>query len=173
MTDQHPPSQRADRLARALHQIGIWIAIPGLVGVISVDVVLRHVFSAPLLWGNEVSSLILLIVFFASLPLCTAQRAHVRMELLHKAFGQGFRRTADFLAGATGLTVSAFLAYQSVLSAIAAFEFGDGAEFIWIPYWPLLIFMGLCTLSMCASFTLEMWRSVFAPRRAEGDTWTL
>lgn len=158
------PSQESPRrLSVALHWVGIFAAIPILVGVVSADVVLRYGFNAPLLWGNEVSSLILMIVFLASLPLCTKHNAHVRMELVYDRFGRRGRRVADTISGLCGLIFSAFLAYQAVLSAIEAYGFGDGAEFAAIPYWPLLGFMATCALILCGLFLQQMWAAAFRP----------
>lgn len=161
MADPSQAPQR--RLSDALHWIGIFAAIPILVAVVSVDVVLRYGFSAPLLWGNEVSSLVLMIVFLASLPLCTKHNAHVRMELIYDRFGSLGRRIADTISGLCGLTFSAFLAYQAVVSAFEAHDFGDGAEFAAIPYWPLLGFMAACALILCGLFLQQMWAAAFRP----------
>lgn len=155
----------ADRFARLLHNAGIWVATPLLVGVVSLDVLLRHVFNAPLLWGNEVSSLILLIVFFACLPLCTVRRGHVRMGLLYDRFPKHIQRVADVLAGLAGILLTGALAYQSILSGHEAFAFGDGAEFVNFPYWPILGFMGICSAAMFFFFCAEIWRAVASDGR--------
>ena len=158
-----PSQEPRRRLSEALHWIGIFAAIPILVGVVSADVVLRYGFNAPLLWGNEVSSLILMIVFLASVPLCTKHNAHVRMEFIYDRFGRLGRRVADTITGLCGLIFSAFLAYQSVLSAFEAHDFGDGAEFAAIPYWPLLGFMAACALILCGLFIQQIWTAAYRP----------
>lgn len=155
----------ADRLAGFLHVIGIWVATPLLVGVVSLDVLLRHIFNAPLIWGNEVSSLILLVVFFACLPLCTVRRGHVRMGLLYERLPPSTQRIADVLAGLAGMLIAGTLAYQSFLGAHEAYAFGDGAEFIKFPYWPVLGFMGLCSAAMLFFFFAEIWRAVASDNR--------
>lgn len=49
------PATMAGRLAAILHRGGVYGALPLLIGVVFADVVLRFVFSTPLMWGNEVS----------------------------------------------------------------------------------------------------------------------
>lgn len=142
----------AGRLATALHWVGVYGALPLLIGVVFADVLLRFVFASPLMWGNEVSSLILLVVFFASLPHCTYVHGHVRMELLYRRLGPGCRRAADFVSNGAGLVFAAFLAYQSFVSGFEAWDFGDGAEFIDLPYWPFLAVMSACGLFMALIF---------------------
>ncbi len=142
----------ASRLAVLLHWIGVFGALPLLIGVVFIDVLLRFVFASPLMWGNEVSSLILLVVFFASLPHCTQMHGHVRMELLYRCLGRGGKRVADFVSNAAGFVFAAFLAYQSFFSGLEAWDFEDGAEFIDIPYWPFLGVMSACGLFMALIF---------------------
>ena len=74
----------AERLSNLLHGAGSLVGIPLLITLVSVDVVLRYVFNAPLLWGNEIGALLLLLVFFASLPHCTNHGGHIRMELFYE-----------------------------------------------------------------------------------------
>lgn len=155
----------AGRLSTWLHWLGVYGALPTLIGVVFVDVLLRFVFSQPLMWGNEVSSLVLLVVFFASLPHCTYVHGHVRMELLYRRLGRGGRRAADAVSNAAGLIFAAFLTYQSLISGIEAWGFGDGAEFIDLPYWPFLAVMSACGLFMGLIFAGRAWAAL----RGTGD----
>lgn len=133
----------AARLARAFHAVGTLAVMPALVLLVTVDVVLRYVFSAPLAWGNEVGSLLLLLVFLASLPWCTHTGQHIRMELLYLRFGRRWQRTADALSGLAGIAVSAMLAWRAARAAEEMFRYGEGAEFVRLPFWPFAVFMAL------------------------------
>ena len=159
-TDNPPAAPEASRMTLLLHWGGVYIALPLLIGVVFADVVLRFVFAKPLMWGNEVRSLALLVVFFASLPYCTNTNGHVRMELIYNRLGRGGRRIADGVANGSGLVFAVFLTYQSFASAWEAWDFGDGAEFIAIPYWPFLVVMGACGLFMALIFAGRTARAV-------------
>ena len=130
--------------ARVLHWAGILAGIPALVVLVCVDVLLRYGFNAPLVWGNDVSTLLLLVVFFASLPQCSAEGGHIRMELLYNRLGRRGRHAADALSVLCGLIFAAVLTYQAFTSSAEMFRYGEGAEMIDIPYWPFALFMGLC-----------------------------
>lgn len=141
-----------DRLVNAMHGIAVFLAIPALVVLISVDVVLRYGFNAPLLWGSEVSALLLLVTFCAALPRCTAEDGHIRMELLYERFPRRGRAVADLLSAGCGLTVSGFLFVQGFLSSAEMHRYGERAEMIDIAYWPFAALIGVSAGLMCLHF---------------------
>jgi TRAP-type C4-dicarboxylate transport system permease small subunit len=139
-------------LTARLHDFGTLVVMPVLVVLVTTDVVLRYVLNAPLLWGAEVSALLLLVVFFAALPECTASGGHIRMELIRNRLGRGGRRLADALAGVAGFAVSALLTYQAFASTAEMVKYGERAEMIDLPFWPFTAFMGLCAAAMALRF---------------------
>lgn len=160
----------AARLARAFHAVGVLLCMPALVALVSVDVVLRYVFNAPLAWGNEIGALLLLLVFLASLPWCTHAGQHIRMELVYRRLGRGGRRLADILSGLTGGAVSAMLAWRAAQAAIEMFRYGEGAEFVRLPYWPFAVFMALVGAILVLEFARRTVLAALgrAPSPADG-----
>ncbi len=143
-----------------LHDFGTLVVMPVLVILVTADVVLRYVLNAPLLWGAEVSALMLLVVFFASLPECTAAGGHIRMDLIRNRLGRNGQRLADVLTGLAGLGVSAFLTYQAFASTAEMLEYGERAEMIDLPYWPFTAFMGICAAAMALRFVADVAAAV-------------
>lgn len=152
-----------ERLCHLLHGAGVYIATPVLAIVLGVDVVLRYLFNAPLIWGDEASALVLLIVFFASLPQVTQNRGHVHMDMLYKAMPASLQRFCDALSGLCGLIFSSLLLYQSCKSTFDMFRWNERAEMIAIPYWPLALFAALCALILCLQFALQTLAAFRAP----------
>ena len=148
--------------ARVLHWAGILAGIPALVVLVSVDVLLRYGFNAPLIWGNDVSTLLLLVVFFASLPQCSAEGGHIRMELLYNRLGRRGRYAADALSVLCGLILAAVLTFQAFTSSAEMYRYGEGAEMIDIPYWPFALFMGLCGTILSLRFAVGLLRHAAA-----------
>ena len=76
---------RLDRWsARASHELfrlGIYVFQPALVILVTLDVVLRYVFDAPLQWARDVSGLFLLMAICAALPHAWDRSYHIRMDL--------------------------------------------------------------------------------------------
>jgi TRAP-type C4-dicarboxylate transport system permease small subunit len=152
-----------ERLCRILHGCGVYAATPLLVIVLGVDVLLRYAFNAPLIWGDEVSALVLLIVFFASLPQVTLNRGHVQMDMLYKVMPALLRQLCDAVSGVCGLIFSSLLLYQSFKSAVDMYRWNERAEMIVIPYWPLALFAALSGLILCLQFALQILAAFRAP----------
>jgi TRAP-type C4-dicarboxylate transport system permease small subunit len=152
------------RLLRLAHWLGIYLALPALIGLIGVDVLLRYGLRSPLPWGNEVGSLLLLVVFVASLPYCTRVGGHVRMDLLYGRYSPRAKRRADAVSAVCGLVFAAALAYQSFATALRMYRLGSGAYLIDLPHWPFAALLGLSAAMLCLQFGIAIVRAV-APDR--------
>jgi TRAP-type C4-dicarboxylate transport system permease small subunit len=84
-------------LSRALNGIGSYVVLPLLTLLITVDVVLRYVFNAPLSWGLEASRHILLVFFLFGLLESFRVGEHVSMELLAAKFPPRLTRVVSVL----------------------------------------------------------------------------
>lgn len=165
-------SLKADRitdvLSKSLHWVGVYISLPVLVIILSIDVSLRYIFNAPLQWGSEVSALILLIVFFASFPQVTRAHGHIRMDMLYRRMRPPAKRMTDALTGASGLIFSLLLTGQSLKSSIEMYRWQERAEMIPIPYWPFVAFAGLCGLIVGVQFAVQILKA-FKPHPPEDN----
>ena len=146
------------KISRGLHWAGVYISIPALILILSADVSLRYIFNSPLIWGSEVSALILLLVFFASLPQVTAIQGHIRMDMLYRLMSPKVKGITDAATGLCGAIFAVLLAYQSFRSTIEMYRWQEGAEMIDIPYWPFVMFAGFCGVILSAQFILQMIR---------------
>ena len=150
-------------LAKLLHWSGMFFGMPALMVLVGIDVVLRYGVNAPLPWGNEVGSLLLLIVFLASLPHTTRTGGHIRMDLFYGRMTGSARRGADALTGVCGLVFASFLGYQAFATASRMHRLGDGADLIDIPFWPFAVFMGLCGTFLAIQFATQIVNAVRPP----------
>jgi len=136
-------------LATGLHWLGAFVALPLLVTLIAMDVFLRYVIGAPLGWGHEVNSLLLLFVFVLGLPHCATTNAHIRMDLVQRRLGRRGKRFTVVVAQICALLFAAPLAWRSALDVPGMFRRGEGAELIDIPYWPLALLVCICAVFLC------------------------
>jgi len=143
-------------LSRIIHSAGVYISIPILVVILGIDVSLRYIFNSPLIWGSEVSALILSLVFFASLPHVTGNQGHIRMDMLYRLMGAGAKRVTDAVAGLCGFIFALLLTYQSFKSTVEMYHWNEGAEMIDIPYWPFVLFAGICGVILAAQFLIQI-----------------
>ena len=154
------------RLSRWAHGLGAYVALPALIGLIGVDVFLRYVLRAPLPWGNEVGSLLLLVALLASLPYCTHSGGHVRMDLFYARYDARARRRADAVSALCGLVLAGVLAYASFAEVGRMVRLGSGAYLIDLPYWPFAALLGLSASILCLQFLVVIGRGL--ARNPEG-----
>lgn len=143
-------------LSRVLHCAGIFVCLPVLIIILTIDVSLRYLFNSPLIWGGEVSALVLLLFFFASLPQITDTDSHIRMDMLYRLMGPKTKALADGLAGLCGTLFALMLTYQSFKSCAEMYRWQEGAEMVDIPYWPFVLFAGICGLILTLQFITRM-----------------
>ncbi|MBZ0161673.1 MAG: TRAP transporter small permease [Notoacmeibacter sp.] len=148
--------------------LGAYVTLPVLIAMIGVDVFLRYVLRAPLPWGNEVGSLMLLVAFMASLPYCTHLGGHARMDLFYGRYGERAKRLADAVSASCGLVLAAVLAYQSFSEVGRMYRLGSGAYLIELPYWPFAVLMGFSASVLCLQFLAAIGQGLASNRTGKG-----
>ncbi|MDX1396674.1 MAG: TRAP transporter small permease [Gemmatimonadota bacterium] len=136
----------SDAASRALFRLASYVGLPSLVVLVTLDVVLRYAFDAPLRWGRNVNGLLLLISMFSALPHAWDRGYHIRMEILYNRTRGAFRGWADVVSALTGIVVLGMLAVQSWLFVPYMARTGETGEELLVPIWPAMGFMGLCAL---------------------------
>ncbi len=90
-------------LPRYLHIIGYCVFLPVLATIISVDVVMRYAFSAPLSWGLELSKYVMLVMFLMGLLYSFQSDVHIRVDIIYDRLPAKFRR---FLSVLTNICIA-------------------------------------------------------------------
>lgn len=130
----------------ALFRVATFGGLPALVLLVTLDVVLRYAFDAPLRWGRNVNGLLLLITMFGALPHAWDRGFHIRMELLHDRMKGALRGWADVVASLCSVFVLGLLVVQSWLFVPYMARTGETGEELLVPFWPFMAFMGFCAL---------------------------
>lgn len=130
-----------------------WFLLPALVALLVVDVALRYVFNLPLQWGSDVKELMLIIVVTAGLPATSLIDQHIRVSLFDDYMPAklrcGWTRLRLFLTG----LVAVMIAYALATLAMEMYRFGDRAEMINIPLWPIAAIVAIsAALSAISEF---------------------
>ncbi len=129
--------------ARWLYNIGVYGALPALVLLVTLDVVLRYAFNAPLQWGRDVNGLLLLITLFSAMPHAWDQGYHIRMEIIHGRLSSRWRSVADVLSAIAGFSFFALLSVQAVIFSRYMFVTGETGEDLSMPLWPFMLFVAI------------------------------
>ncbi len=77
---------------RYLHLVGYCVFLPILAAIISVDVVMRYAFAAPLSWGLELSKYVMLVMFLMGLLYSFQSDVHIRVDIIYDRLPAKFRR---------------------------------------------------------------------------------
>lgn len=125
------------RILRGWESCTSLILLPALAALVAVDVALRYLFGLPLQWGSDVKELLLLLLVTAGLPGTSLAAEHIRVGLLDQWLPGGAQRLAAFLRHALAGVVMIFVAYAVDSLAADMLRYGDRAEMIAIPFWPV------------------------------------
>lgn len=133
------PLSRVDRLlnrfSKACHDFGTLVALPAMGLIITINVVMRYFFNAPLAWGEEINGLLLFLVLFLSITYTWDQKRHIRMELVYVHLRGRWRALSDWVTGLAGIVFFGLLGVQAVMDSkymIKTFETGEELP---IPLW--------------------------------------
>ena len=140
----------SDRVSKALYRVAVYAALPALMVLVSLDVILRYVFNAPLPWGRDVNGLLLLITIFSALPRGWDQGYHIRMEVFYNRLGRRARIWADVATGAFGILFFALMGIQALRFTPYMASTGETGEDLLLPVWPFMAYMGFCSLVLVA-----------------------
>lgn len=106
-----------------------------------VDTFMRKVFSAPIASAFELTEIMLTLVIFAGLPLITARRGHVQVELIEGLLSRVVRRASDLVIDLVVSVALAVLAWQLWLKAGEQAGYGDTTSVLQIALSPVTYVM--------------------------------
>ncbi len=145
-----------ERLSRSLERATVGLTIIGglclvaVVVVVTVGVVSRYAFNAPLLGVNEIVELTAVALVMSALPYCTARGDHVAVDVFDPMLGAWGRLVSDVVTRAITIVILCLLAQRAFLKAFDALEWGDATNMLRMPIWPyyaiLCVGTGLCAL---------------------------
>lgn len=136
--------------SRWLYNVGVFAALPALLGLVTLEVVLRYVFLSPLEWSRDANGLLLLITLFSALPRAWDRGYHIRMEVVHVRLPRRYRVAADVLAALAGFVFFVLLSIQAIAFAGYMLATGETGEDFDIPLWPFMVFVAICGVVLSA-----------------------
>lgn len=101
-------------LSKLLNDFGSYVVLPVLVALVTLDVVLRYGFNAPLSWGLEASRHILLLFFLFGLLESFRVGEHVNMELISARLPRPVLRAIALVQAVLLVMIFFFIAKKAV-----------------------------------------------------------
>jgi TRAP-type C4-dicarboxylate transport system permease small subunit len=136
----------SSRASLHLFRLGIYVMLPALVALVTLDVVLRYAFDSPLQWARDVNGLFLLMSIGAALPHAWDRSYHIRMEVLYERLPPARRRLVDVLSSVSGIVFFGMIAVQAARYVPFMMRTGETGEDLLWPLWPYMAFLGVCAL---------------------------
>jgi len=140
----------SERVSYDMFRFGIYVTMPALVVLVSLDVMLRYVFNAPLQWARDVNGLLLIISIFCALPHAWDRAYHIRMEVFYTRFTAARRRLADVLSSLAGVVVFGFMSVQAARFVPFMIQTGETGEDLDFVLWPFMGVVSFCAFVMVA-----------------------
>ncbi|HEX2020008.1 MAG TPA: TRAP transporter small permease subunit [Aurantimonas sp.] len=137
-----------DRLLEPIRWVFRIASLTVLVALVSlpfIQVILREIFSRPIVGAEELTRFMLICSVFLALPYVVAAGATVRMEELAAMLPERVLRLLKLLTAATAAAAFAVMAYASLVAISRNLD--NATPTLGIPYW---IFLG----AAFASFTM-------------------
>jgi len=140
----------SERISFELFRFGLYVTMPALVVLVSLDVTLRYVFNAPLQWARDVNGILLLVTIFSALPHAWDRAYHIRMEVFYERFSAGKRRIADILSSVSGVIFFGLMAVQAARFVPFMMQTGETGEDLDFPLWPFMAVLSFCAVVVVA-----------------------
>ena len=151
----------SERASYELFRLGIYVTMPALVVLVTLDVALRYVFNAPLEWGRDINGLLLLMTLFCALPHAWDRAYHIRMEVFYIRLSAMGRRRANVLGSVAGIVVFGLMAVQAARFVPFMIATGETGEDLRLQIWPFMGFLSFCAFVLVAR--------MFANPAGQGD----
>jgi len=150
-----------DRSAVYLSVVG-GICLLAIVSIVTLGVIMRYVFGAPILGVNEIVQLTAVALVMSSLPYCTVRDGHVSVDVFDKMIGRWGRLIGDVMSRVLSGLVFAILSYRAVLKAFDALQWGDATNMLQAPIWPFYVILaagaGLCVVVFALQIVVVLAR---------------
>ncbi len=132
----------------------------------TLDVILRHLFNAPIKGGYEISTLAMVILIFTSWSYTQTVNGHIHVTMLIRVFPNIPRFIIFGLTSLFSAVVMGIATYAAYLGSISLYERNTCTGMLLIPHWPFMIIECIAL----AFFTLILLRDAIRAFMAIGSS---
>lgn len=129
---------------------------------ITLDILMRFIFSSPIRGTVELTELWLSVIVFASFPLVQLQRSHVGVIMVVKAMPERLSVVVYSVANLICATTCALITYAAAQQAMRALGRNMISDVLRIPKFPFYIFESVCMAIFCLVLLCETVYCVYA-----------
>ncbi len=142
-----------------MNWFGVTIVLSLLMALVTVNVVMRYLFNAPIIWGEDVVGLLLVTMVFFGFSHCWVEDGHVRMTLLYGRVKGKAKAALEIVIACVALFFWGLLFYQSLLDIAEAYKLHEMFDVSKIVIWPFRIILSVGLLMLNLQFLLSIGRA--------------
>ena len=145
------------------------VALFVLMAIVTVDVVGRYLFSAPLRGGFEYVKICMALIVFLALPVIVAREEHIRVDVFEAFVPRRLRRFTRLLGFGISLAVVIGLVWVSYLRASSFYASGEQFVLFPAPLYPVAYFIFAIWVICAAIMLVQLSRYPKFARRLESS----
>lgn len=119
------------------------IALIWLMGLTVVSVIMRYAFNAPILGGQDLSEVSLILVVFPAMAYCGWTGGHVALDLISAVLKPHTLRWTDSLVQAVSGVLFFYITWQTWERGLDAYKYGEASNLIEIPRSPFFFIIAI------------------------------
>ncbi len=169
MKSEEQVTTGVQKISAYLNWVAIIVLLPTTMIFITIEVLLRYVFNAPIRGADEISNLMFMGIVLSSLSYCWVQRGHIRIDILIVHFSPKWKARMWALAAAVGFFVFVLMAYQSIINILYSVKVHETTQELQLVLWPFRIYFFLCALLFSGQLFFSIFDFLGEGRTGEGD----
>lgn len=118
-------------------------ALVWLMGLTVVAVIMRYVFNAPILGGQDLSEVSLIVVVFPALAYCGWTGGHVALDLIGTVLKPRALLWSDRIVQTVCGVLFSYIAWQTWKRGLDAYRYGEASNLIEIPRSPFFFIIAI------------------------------
>ncbi len=128
------------------------IALVGMMGLTTADVICRYLFNSPILGAFEITEFLVLILIFSFLGYTQAQKSHVSVDLLTSLFPRKVQLIIDLINHTVCFLLMLLISWMGTLNALDLMDVGERSPIWRSPIIPSRSFWRLAASSPLLNF---------------------
>jgi len=139
------------------------VASASLVGMMLLtcaDVVMRYVFSRPIIGTYDLVSLMGAVLASFAMPYTMLKKGHVAVEILIQRLSRGGQLIIETFTHLIGISLFLVLVWQAILLSRDMKAAGEVTPTLLLPFYPIVYCMAICFFGLCLAILvnlLEIW----------------
>jgi len=139
------------------------VASASLVGMMLLtcaDVVMRYVFSRPIIGTYDLVSLMGAVLASFAMPYTMLKKGHVAVEILIQRLSKGTQLIIETFTHLIGISLFLVLVWQAIVLSRDMKAAGEVTPTLLLPFYPIVYCMAICFFGLCLAILvnlLEIW----------------